>query len=64
MQEKQVPRRVVICGRDPEQTSHQWQLFQKADRPCLLGKCSPPLLKASSLHISRKKISFATNQGS
>lgn len=55
VQEKQVPRWLLVCQCDPEQTYwQQQQLFLNVVRLYLLGKFGPLLLKASDLHISRK----------
>lgn len=55
MEEKQVPRRLVVCQHDPEQTYwYPWQLFLNVVRPYLLVKFGSSLLKSSGLQISRK----------
>ena len=55
MEERQVPRWLVLCGHDPEQTCwYHWQLFLNVVRHYLLGQFGPSLLMASGLQVSRK----------
>ena len=55
MQEKQVPRQLVRCQHDAEQTRwHPGELFSSVVRPYLLGRCGSSHSKANGLQISRK----------
>ena len=63
MQEKQVPRQLVVRRPGPEQTCwHQWQLFSNAVGSYLLGKSGPSFLKAS-LQASGKVGQSCTSPG-